>query len=294
MILEIFMYQFKKAYIEITNTCNLNCNFCPKTKRESLFMDTGQFIHIIKEISPYTKFVYFHIMGEPLVHPLLGEFLSICQDYNLKAIITTNGTLIKEKKDILLASKSLHKINISLHSFDKNQYNYSLCEYINEIIDFVKNASKNTICVLRLWNIDIDNSEKSYEQNKDALAFIKSLLGIEIDLCLELSKCKSIKLMPNLYIEKANKFDWPNINSKVISDKVFCHALRDQFGILSDGSVVPCCLDKDGDITLGNIFNTPLSEILNSKRAKNIYNGFSQRKPVEELCKRCGFAYQNF
>lgn len=288
------MNQFKKAYIEITNTCNLSCDFCPKTKRKSLFMNKGQFIHIIKEVSPYTKFVYFHLMGEPLLHPLLGEFLSICQYNNLKAIITSNGTLLKNTEDVLLTSKALHKMNISLHSFDKNQNNYSLCEYLTCIVDFIKKASNSTICVLRLWNIDTENTEKSHSQNKDTLHLIKKLLGVEIDIGFELSKCKSIKLMPNIYIEKANKFDWPDINSKVLSDKVFCHGLRDQFGVLSDGSVVPCCLDKDGNINLGNIFKTSLSEILSSKRAKRIYDGFSQRKPSEELCKRCDYAHQNF
>lgn len=288
------MSGFKKAYIEIINTCNLNCDFCPKTKREVSFMDKESFTHVINEVSPYTKYIYFHLMGEPLMHPLLSDFLSICSDKNLKAIITTNGTLIKDTKDILLNSKALHKINISLHSFDKNQNNYSLSDYITEIINFTESARKNTICVLRLWNIDELKFEESYNQNADIINLIKILLNTQSDIVSELYKSNSIKLKPNLYIEKANKFDWPDMHSEIISDNVFCYGMRDQFGILVDGTVVPCCLDKDGDMALGNIFLSPLSEILSSKRAKNIYEGFSNRHASEELCKRCGYAHSNF
>ena len=107
------MKRFKKVYIEITNVCNLSCNFCPKTKRESGFLSVDKFKKVINEVKEYTDHVYFHLMGEPLLNKDLAEFLDICAENNLKVNITTNGTLLNKQKDVLLNAKSLRQVNIS-------------------------------------------------------------------------------------------------------------------------------------------------------------------------------------
>ena len=101
---------------------------------------------------------------------------------------------------------------------------------------------------------------------------------------------KDFKLAQKTFLQLANKFEWPDISKDMDNEKVFCYGLRNQFAILVDGTVVPCCLDNQGQINLGNIFKTSLKDILNSERAKNIYEGFSNRKAVEDLCKRCQYA----
>ena len=92
------------------------------------------------------------------------------------------------------------------------------------------------------------------------------------------------------YLEYGDKFDWPDLSAPDTGDRGFCYGLRDQIGILCDGTVVPCCLDHEGDIALGNLFRQDMDEILDSPRAKAIYNGFSRKKAVEALCRRCGYA----
>ena len=88
----------------------------------------------------------------------------------------------------------------------------------------------------------------------------------------------------------AEKFEWPDIQIDSLGEEVFCHGLRNQIGILVDGTVVPCCLDSEGNINLGNIFEKSLKDIVEDKRARDIYDGFSRRRAVEELCKKCGYA----
>ena len=148
------MKKYKKAYLEITNICNLNCDFCPKTKRKKQFMDENNFETAIYQISQLTDYVYFHLMGEPTLHPKLREFLEIAQKYNLKVIITTNWTLINEVSDVLSNAKSLYKIVFSLHSFEANDDKFPLENYLKNIIEFSKKARKDKICVLRLLNPD--------------------------------------------------------------------------------------------------------------------------------------------
>lgn len=284
--------RFKKVYIEVTNVCNLQCNFCPKTKRTSKFISVDEFRHIIEEISPYTDYIYLHIMGEPLLHKNLKDFIELAGEKSIKVNLTTNGTLLNKEMDYLLKLGALRQINISLHSFEANNHHITLYEYVSSVMQFVKKAMENynVICSVRLWNMDLGNLRGANSLNYEILSLIESELEIKDSLAEKLRVEQSCKVGNNVYINMAHKFEWPDINKSKLKEEVFCYGLRDQLGILVDGAVVPCCLDSEGTINLGNIYNENLESILTSKRATDLYEGFSNRKAVEELCKRCGYA----
>ncbi|HCW54046.1 MAG TPA: radical SAM protein [Clostridium sp.] len=284
------MRKFKKVYIEITNICNLSCDFCPKTSRKLKFMEREAFEKIIKSIKPYTDHVYFHLMGEPFLNKNLEIFLNICEEYGLKVNITTNGTLINEVKDVLLKSKALRQVNFSLHSFEANDNDVNFNDYINNIVDFVKEANEKTgvICTLRLWNLDM-KYKASNNMNVDIFKLLEEKFDVSDDIREVLQEKNTFKLRDRVYLNMGQKFAWPSLKIEEIGERAFCYGLRDQIGVLVDGTVVPCCLDSEGSIPLGNIFEQDLEEIINGERAKAIYDGFSGRKAVEDLCKRCGF-----
>lgn len=286
------MVRFKKIYIETTNICNLSCNFCPKTSRKLGFMSIENFKEIINKIDGYTNHIYLHLMGEPFLNKNLKDFLQISKEANINVNITSNGTLINNVKEILINSKAVRQINISLHSFEANDNDVDFYEYINNVLDFIKEANEKTeiICALRLWNIDTEELKANNELNFKIIKLIEDKLNLEFSLLEKLKEKRGIKLKERIYLNMAEKFSWPDSSISLISEEVFCHGLRDQIGILLDGTVVPCCLDSEGNIALGNIFNKNLDEIINSKRAKDIYDGFSRRRAVEDLCKRCGYA----
>lgn len=286
------MKKFKRVYIEITNICNLSCSFCPMNKRQKQFLSKDKFEHILKEIKPYTDYIYLHLMGEPLLNPELEEFLNLAYDYGIKVNITTNGTLLMKNKEVLLKAKSLRQINISLHSFEANDNGITFEEYFNNVLLFIDEINKNTeiISSMRLWNLDSYNEKGENNLNTDIVNLISEKFGYEGNLKETLDVKKRLKLRDRLYLNSAEKFSWPTMEIEPLGDIGFCHGLRDHFGILVDGTVVPCCLDGEGEITLGNIYEESLESILNGTRAKNIYDGFSARKRVEELCKRCGYS----
>lgn len=285
------MKRFKKVYIEITNICNLSCNFCPKTKRKLNMTTEDRFSHIINEVKPYTDYIYLHLMGEPLLSPDLGKFLEVSHENQLKVNLTTNGTLLPKVQDVLINASALRQINISLHSFEANDQVVDLHEYVQGIVDFIMEAGEksNIICSIRLWNMDNEELKGSNELNTDIITLLEEKLGLDISIREKLQEKPSLKLAKNLYLNMAEKFEWPDMARTVIDEEAFCYGLRDQMGVLVDGTVVPCCLDSEGNISLGNLFDSPLEEILESERAKNLYEGFSSRCAVEELCKRCGY-----
>lgn len=275
----------KKAYLEISNSCNLSCSFCHKTKRELRFMSEEEFTCAANELRKHTEYLYFHLMGEPLLHPLLERFLDIAYDLGFKVILTTNGTLLKRKRDILLSAGALHKVSISLHSFEANESSVSMDEYLTDCLEFCRDASeKGIISVMRLWNIGGQNGK-----NEKILKKIEDFFGSSWG-----EVYSGYKIKDRLFLEWGEKFDWPDIDADFISSDHSCYGLRDQIGVLSDGSVVPCCLDADGAITLGNIFESSLDEILSSKKATDLKKSFENRNITEPLCSRCGFAAMKF
>ena len=200
----------------------------------------------------------------------------------MKVCITTNGTLLEKRSDELLAAGSLHKISVSLHSFEGNDgADEQELAYLEQVWDFAEKAAKKGVIVaLRLWN---DGGADA--RNGEILDFLRARTGNDWPEM----RNGSFLLRDHLYLERAGKFEWPDLSANE-SGAQFCYGLRDQLGVLCDGTVVPCCLDHEGDIPLGNLFTQPLAEILESPRACALREGFSQRRPAEELCRRCGFA----
>lgn len=273
------MKRFAKVYVEISNICNLSCSFCPGTTRKLKRMNTPEFEIVLNKIKPYTDYIYFHLLGEPLCHPDLEKFLQIADKMNFKVIITTNGTLLNKNKDILMNSKSHYKTVISLHSFEANDNKISFNDYLENCFEYAKSAENKKIVVLRLWNNGGKDSLNDEILSKLENYFPKPWI----------EERNGTRIGEKIYIQYGDKFDWPSLENENIEEKIFCYGLRDQIGILADGTVVPCCLDNNGEINLGNIFEDNLEEIINSPKAQNIYNGFSNRTACEELCKRCSF-----
>ena len=270
-----------RCYLEITNICNLDCLFCPKTKRNKRRLTLEEFDTLSSKLEGKIQFLYFHLMGEPTLHPQLSDMVLVARDKGFIPVITTNGTLLN-KADALIKAKP-HKIQISLQAYEGNGMQ-EVDAYMEEVMAFSKKASQEGIIViLRLWNQG--GYETRNEQISNKIANFQPRPWIE--------RHDGWKLADNLYVEFDKMFEWPDEKYNVFADElnnVFCYALRNQIGVLVDGSVVPCCLDHDGDMVLGNLYNQTFDEIVTSPRARAIYDGFTNHKAVEPLCQRCGYA----
>ena len=270
------MQKYSRVYVEITNICNKSCSFCHGTKRERRMLSENEFSHIAASLVGITDYLYFHVMGEPTSHPQLMRFIEIANSLGFKVAITTNGTLLSRVGDPLISS-GVYKVNISLHSLEGEDNE----KYLSSVTDFADRASEaGVLTVLRLWN----GGEKNPENDR-LLALLRERLPGEW-----VWGKRGARIRHRLHLEFGERFEWPDIARDAISDEVFCYGLSDHFGVLSDGTVIPCCLDSEGEICLGNIFDEPLEKILNSKRAVEIREGFKRRHGVEDLCKKCGYA----
>ena len=275
MISNIEEKMIDRCYIEITNTCNLDCHFCPKHQRKRRQLSAEEFDLLTDKVRGKVCFLYFHLMGEPLLHPLLPQFITMAREKGFKTVLTSNGTLLHRAMNLL--DTLPHKVQLSLHSHESNARG-ELSSYMEEVMNFATQAAaKGTCVVLRLWNQG--GMDKENEQVMDYIAEYVPRPWKE--------RPDGFRLCDNLYLEFDRKFEWPSANASSAKREVFCKALLKQIGVLSDGSLVPCCLDHNGDVVLGNLFHQSLEEILSSPRAQAMIEGFQHHTATEALCRNC-------
>ena len=271
--------KFRKVYIEITNACNLSCSFCSKTKRAMHSMSVSEFERVIEQVKEYSRVIYLHVKGEPLLHPNLDALLSICDVYGMRVNITTNGTLLKERVDILKRHECVKKLNVSLHcEHHQEDYLYQVFSSVDQL--------EHVYVMYRIWTLD------GFEMNAQArkiMEGLRSYYHLNEDLVRLMMENHHVQITDRIYLDKENEFVWPDLNNPILNREGYCFALKTHIAILSDGTVVPCCLDGEGVIRLGNVFEDELETILLSSRAQRLRKSFQDRKPCEALCQRCGF-----
>ncbi|MBC7466636.1 MAG: SPASM domain-containing protein [Bdellovibrio sp.] len=282
--------RFAKVNIEISNVCNLQCSFCPEVIRANKLMDVQLFEKVIQQVTPLTELVCFHLMGDPLVHPKLAEFVAICEKYGAKIFFVTNGVLLKDSNHELLLSPAFHQVNFSLHSFFDNFKGKDPTLYLDKIFTWTQDAFEkrpDLYINYRLWNLqDVRGSET---ENVEMLRRIENHFNFKMNSAVDVRKQKSLKVKNKLYLHFDTEFIWPSADLPVLGTKGTCYGLTSHFGILADGTVVPCCLDKEAAIPLGHVQRQSILEILDSPKAMAMLSGFKQNKLVENLCQRCQY-----
>jgi len=276
--------KFNKVYIELTNICGLSCDFCPTKTLPSQTMSLEFFESILIQLQPYTKEITYHIFGDPLTLSNLESYLDISHKYNFKVHITTTGYYLANFKGSLFLHPCIKQVNFSLNSFNKNDMNMTLDEYLKPMFDICSlklKEKRHNFVNFRLWNMDNLNSEDTFNQ--------KITLKLENFFNISLKNIdykNSIRLENQIKLDFDEYFQWPSMESTHNTNGT-CQGLKSHFGILSSGVVVPCCLDSFGIVNLGNLNKISLDEILQSNRTQAIINGFKENIAVEELCKKC-------
>lgn len=275
------MKKFKKIFVEISGCCNLKCEFCPAAQTQKRpFMSPELFESILKQSKDLTERHCLHVLGEPLLHPQFEKILKIAEKKEVKLEITSNGLLIKNFLPVLSQNTALVQLNISLHSLTSNLGLEKTLEHIKNILpslEILLDQNPKLFINLRFWRTD----ESDQKLLNELLSLYEGQSFIQ--------KEKNLRLRPRLLIHFEKTFEWPHLKAPVRSEKGFCHALTSHFGILSTGVVIPCCLDSEGAIPLGNLHTEKLEDILNSPRAIKMCEEFSRGNLVENLCQRCQY-----
>jgi radical SAM protein with 4Fe4S-binding SPASM domain len=281
---------FSRIYLEISNICNVQCSFCPEVLRPKKIMNPENFKTIYSEIQNFTDEVCLHVMGEPLAHPQFFEILEVVKNGQGKVNLTTNGLLIKKYQNEILANLNIRQINFSLQAYMDNFPDKPIEPYLDSLVEFIDSAFKlrpDLYINFRLWNQQ--DSLHVNSENEKIFLYVENKFQVEINRRLDLTFRKSKKILNRLYFHFDTRFDWPSLSLPYQGDSGTCHALQNHMAIMSNGDVIPCCLDKESVINLGNILAKPFVEILNSPRLIQMREGFLKGKLTEKLCQHCTY-----
>jgi radical SAM protein with 4Fe4S-binding SPASM domain len=282
--------KFYRIYVEITNVCGLSCSFCPTKLLPSKVMDLDFFESILKQAKHYTNEITCHVVGDPLTQSNLHDYLNIIHKYGMKAMLTTSGYFLKKHNYDTLFHPCVKQINISLNSFNKNDTSLTFEQYMTPILALCNaklEREEELFINLRVWNLD----EMMSEQNFNETLFSKLTEAFDEPLSLDTiykERPKSIRLASKILVHFDNYFEWPSLKNKNYGDGT-CQGLQSHIAILASGKVVPCCLDCDGIIELGDLHESNLDDILSDKRTLSMIKGFQEGKAVEELCQKCSY-----
>lgn len=282
--------KFYRIYIELSNICGLSCSFCPPKELPNKVMGLDFFESIISQAKKYTKEIACHVVGDPLTQSNLHAYLDIIHKYGLKAILTTSGYFLKKHSYDTLFHPCVKQINISLNSFNKNDTSITFEQYMKPVLKLCKEKLKreeNLFINLRVWNLDEMMSEHSF--NSTLFETLGITFGIPLDLkTIYTERPKSLRLASKVLLHFDNYFEWPSLKNKNYGNGT-CQGLQSHVAILASGKVIPCCLDCDGVIELGDLHNESLTMVLNAQRAKAMLEGFGEDKAIEELCQKCSY-----
>ena len=282
--------KFHRVYIELTNICGLACTFCPPKTLPTQSMSLPFFEQVLTELKPYTKELAFHIVGDPLTLSNLQSYLELTLKHGFKVSLTTSGYYLSKHAPDALLHPAIKQINISLNAYHKNSMPLSFEAYMEPIIALCllkKHTQKELFINLRVWNLDEEQSEMVF--NTLLFAYLERVFGTSLHVNeIYANRPRSIRLDEKILLHFDTYFEWPSLDSRHETQGT-CQGLRSHFGILASGKVVPCCLDKDGIIELGDLHVSSLKETLQSPRTQAILAGFQEHKAIERLCQKCTY-----
>lgn len=247
---------------------------------------------VLSDVVPFGDEFTFHIMGEPTAHPQFAEMVEIAGELSAPLTLTSNGTLVYRKAvaDALL-NPTVRQVNFSLQSWTSNFGYDKLGGYLDKITEFVARAEKerpDLYINLRLWNHGSD--EETQLHNAHFLQPLSQAFGVSLEgIKPNILTRKSHKIRNRLYLHFDSRFEWPSVKDPVRSKVGFCYALKNQIGILADGTVVPCCFDKEGQVSVGNLSTHSFREVLDSERAVKLRKAFDSYQLTEDLCQKCTY-----
>lgn len=293
---------WKKVFIELSDFCGLKCDFCPNSKKENKHSQLGleNFNLLLQKISPKTRLIALHVLGDPLSLNNFSSYLKITQSYpKVKLEITTSGFYFSAKNlQTLSENPQIFQINVSLMSV-LAQSQLSLHTYLQNIYTLVQNREKwsyKPFINLRLWNATKKRDTLLLPpQNAPIYHSLSKFFNLPLPFsthCLE--SLSHFRLAPKIILHHAPLFAWPTLATQNRELQGSCYGLRSQIAILNNGEVVPCCFDTQGVLSLGNLLKEDLNSILQSKKARDIKDGFINNKLVEELCQKCSFRKLHF
>lgn len=271
-------------HLEPTNACNLDCPMCPRTTdmdRKVGMMPMEMVDKIIAEAAGKMEFVVLQAWGESVMHPKLDEIVRKFKAGGIQTMLSTNATLLDEKRREKLLNPGLDFIVFSLDAVSEETYNIARAggdfrrtvQYVEEFLAEVQKRKLKTFCVCQLIYMSVNKNE--------AESFRKKWRQLGAHVWLK---------PYNTWNGEREEFDGlhPDLSKKIYVDNLCDWPWRGMV-VHWNGNVVPCCNDYDGDVSFGNVAQNSLFEIWNGDKMQEFRAAHVKGRENVDFCKKCPY-----
>lgn len=281
---KMISYDFPShIFLETTSACNLKCNFCARTGRDTKigFMEYTLAKKIIDEANSYGPRTFsLHLFGEPLLSPNFVRIMNYIKESNSRnaILLTTNGTVLTKEKSEAIINAKVDKISISFSSTIKDVYkNITGADQLEtveqNILNLVELKKTKKVTNPPIY-VRIIVSETNKEEGKIFEDKWKN-------------KGVNVEVRPLHNYGGYTKIDSKNKQNKKIK-RYPCYHLWFSPAIHYNGDVSICCNDWGRVTHLGNAKKQTINEIWNSEKLKKFREHHRKHEYSKvPLCEEC-------
>lgn len=267
--------KLESLIIEPTNSCNLRCGMCPMNGvasaaiRKKGFMPFLMFKDIIDQ-TPGIKRVSLNNWGESLLHPDIVKMIGYAKKKGVeKVLLCTNGTMLDAGLSRSILAAGLDTLEVSIDGLQDSYervrgFNYQ--DLLARVDDFIWQRN-NGYPGCELGVVMVDNGAPQEEINEFKKLWMGKAGYVKIQPCL--GRKTRVKPCPEL---------WGSTMGRLV--------------VLWDGTVVPCCADHDGALSVGNVAEENLASIWNGPRLNQMREEHASGR-FSGFCATCDDVIEN-
>lgn len=283
---------------EPTTSCNLRCPECPSGLR-AFSRPTGMlkkdfFRETIDQVAKDLTYLVFYFQGEPYLNP---DFLNMVQYAASKKIYTatsTNAHYLNDANAKRTVESGLDRLIISIDGTTQEVYQqYRVGGKLNKVLEGASNIVK--------WKKELKSKTPFIifqflvvRHNEHQIEDVQRLareIGVD-QVRLKTAQVYDYEHDPNNLIPMQAKYSRYKRDTKGImkfkgNNENHCWRLWHDPVITWDGTVAPCCFDKDAQHKLGNLKEQSFKEVWNNKQYKDFRSKVLQSRSNIDICANC-------
>ena len=282
--------------VEPANFCQLRCPECPVSQRDvksKNLLSLDDFKQILEQVKGSVHTMQFYFQGEPLLNKDLPEMIHLAHEAGLYTIVSTNALAITPLLAKRLMLAGLSRIIVSIDGLSEESYGAyrvggSLHKAMEGLVTLrqAKDATgSNTHIELQMLRLRTNENEWSTISQR------YRKMGAD-SLTLKTAQLYDYKqghpLMPSN--EKYSRYVKGKDGIYHLKHKVggrSCRRLWTGCVITVNGDVLPCCYDKAGQYSFGNIFTTSLADIYHGEKANRFRETVLRKRSTLQICSNC-------
>ncbi len=283
--------------IEPTTACNLGCPECPsglkQFSRPTGNMKSSVNEKIIDELGKNLSYINFYFQGEPFINKNIFDLIAYANAKGIYTATSTNAHFLNPDSCEKVIDSGLKRMIISIDGTTQEVYE----QYRKEgSLGKVLEGTRNMVTAKKKRNAHFPHLIFQFLVVKPNEHQIEDAKKLAIEMGVDEIRFKTAQvysyengnpLIPT--IDKYSRYRKMADGTFKLKNKMSNHCWRmwSSAVVTWDGSIVPCCFDKDAKHKLGNMQFVKFNDIWKNKEYQNFRKALLTNRQEIDICKNC-------